>query len=377
MTTPASDVERVEALTFLRFVAAVIVVIFHFGKDTQLVRALYPFIFSGPQMVTFFFCLSGFVLMVSHFEKKSETFTGFYLSRIARIVPVYLLALVIAVHFRYGTENNGLNALVLSATFLQAWFPPYALSLNGPGWSLSIEAFFYLTLPLLVFVIRASQVRALTLLSIAIGVYLLTQLVLSNLLRERFENEFPSALFFLINYFPLAHYCSFLLGVTGGYIFVKYRTHFLREGPLPLILMLLVFVGTYFALQYPDVIGDALKVPLAFSSSFYAPLFLAVVMSVAYAKNVITKTLSLPFLILLGESSYSVYILQHPLRFAYEQHILSVISLGPDSSFFIYLGLLILISIATFLFVERPAKRWIISFGRKLAPRLGQQHARR
>jgi peptidoglycan/LPS O-acetylase OafA/YrhL len=46
---------RVEALTFFRFFAAMIVVIYHYGQNTKLAGMFYPFITSGPQMVTFFY----------------------------------------------------------------------------------------------------------------------------------------------------------------------------------------------------------------------------------------------------------------------------------------------------------------------------------
>src|SRR4029077_1716836 len=41
-------------------------------------------------------------------------------------------------------------AAVLEILLLQSWVPPAALSWNSVGWSLSVEAFFYLLFPLLV-----------------------------------------------------------------------------------------------------------------------------------------------------------------------------------------------------------------------------------
>ena len=47
---------RIESLTFFRYVAALIVVIFHYGSATGFSGTLV----AGQQMVSFFFVLSGF-----------------------------------------------------------------------------------------------------------------------------------------------------------------------------------------------------------------------------------------------------------------------------------------------------------------------------
>lgn len=56
---------RVESLTFFRFIAAFIVVIFHFGTGTWFTKIFGRFVTAGPQMVSFFFVLSGFIMLLS------------------------------------------------------------------------------------------------------------------------------------------------------------------------------------------------------------------------------------------------------------------------------------------------------------------------
>jgi len=57
---------RIEELTFFRFLAAAIVVASHFNQDaTGLTGALV----AGPEMVTFFFVLSGFVMGIAYLKK--------------------------------------------------------------------------------------------------------------------------------------------------------------------------------------------------------------------------------------------------------------------------------------------------------------------
>ena len=66
-------------------------------------------------------------MMVSHYHKQ-QSLKKYYIARFARIVPIYLIALLIMTYFFYGYGNNDLLGFWLSASFLQAWFPPYPLS---------------------------------------------------------------------------------------------------------------------------------------------------------------------------------------------------------------------------------------------------------
>ncbi len=106
----------------------------------------------GYYTVTFFFVLSGFVLVWT--ARPDDTATGFWRRRFARIYPVYLVTLVFGllvstfVQQHTFAEGPALASLVL----VQSWFPTarYYFSSNGVAWALSCEAFFYLVFPLLI-----------------------------------------------------------------------------------------------------------------------------------------------------------------------------------------------------------------------------------
>ena len=51
-----------------------------------------------------------------------------------------------------GTLPKG-KEVALSAGLVQAWVPEHALDLNGPAWSLSVEAFFYAALHFMVYAV--------------------------------------------------------------------------------------------------------------------------------------------------------------------------------------------------------------------------------
>ncbi|NOK14937.1 acyltransferase family protein, partial [Corallococcus exercitus] len=152
------------ALTGLRFFAALHVVAFHVTPREGRPGWLGALLDNGPASVTLFFILSGFVLAQAYLGSASPgpvSRRAFWVARLARIYPVYLLGLVLeAPPFFLAVlrqENGwtlpalqrllGVGAAVTSLT--QAWIPPAACAWNCPGWSLSAEAFFYLLFPVL------------------------------------------------------------------------------------------------------------------------------------------------------------------------------------------------------------------------------------
>jgi peptidoglycan/LPS O-acetylase OafA/YrhL len=351
---------RIESLTFLRFVAALIVVIFHYGKKTTLVSFAQPAIIAAAQMVTFFFVLSGFVLMVAYYSESKSPKT-FYLARIARILPMYLIALCAMCYFQYNKRGISDYVLpLLHLTFLQAWFSTYTLKLNGPAWSLSVEAFFYLTFPIVLRVIKNTKIKFQLLLLIAFVFWLFTQAVSMYLFNSEFYTGPGTASQGFITFFPLFHYCSFLLGVAGGYAFIETQHLHQNSGKKNFVLLVLAFVLTYLMLQYPDIYIRYLGFALPIGGSFYGPAFLVLILCIAYSKNSITKFLSLPPLLILGEASYALYILQMPVHFAYEAYLTKRLGLYGDNDFYTYLCLLICLSILSFYVIEKPARKLIL-----------------
>ncbi len=100
--------------------------------------------------VMFFFTLSGFVLAWAIRPGVSKR--SFYQARFARIYPLYLATWLAAVaaSFVLGDDKSWIG-IVLSLILLQAWVPVPEIygAGNSPGWSLSVEAFFYALFPFL------------------------------------------------------------------------------------------------------------------------------------------------------------------------------------------------------------------------------------
>lgn len=140
--------KHLQSLTSLRFVAALLVVVFHLSMFAPGLDPFGRLLAPGYVGVTFFFVLSGFVLTYSW--DADDSARRFYRRRFARVYPTHLLFLGIAI-LPPGASQNW-PALPANALLLQSWSPDDAVvrSFSGVAWSLSCELFFYATFPLLV-----------------------------------------------------------------------------------------------------------------------------------------------------------------------------------------------------------------------------------
>jgi peptidoglycan/LPS O-acetylase OafA/YrhL len=141
---------KLHSLTGLRFFAALLVVIHHTFRDLVDVPVVSDAVWLGTVGVSFFFALSGFVLTWS--LRDADTKRAFYRRRFARVYPLHLLTLLLAVPF-FLFVGKGIDPgqLVLAGGLLQAWIPDgnVYFGMNAPSWSLSCEALFYAAFPFL------------------------------------------------------------------------------------------------------------------------------------------------------------------------------------------------------------------------------------
>lgn len=346
---------RVEELTFFRFFAATIVVIFHFGRDATGLGGL---LVSGPQMVTFFFVLSGFVMGIAYHGKELNS-RSYWWARVARIMPAYLLAIFIMVliSFIQGGQLNYVS-LVLNLSLLQSWVSPHPLSINAPGWSLSVEAFFYLSFPFLLHAIKHydPSVKQLTL--GCISFWAITQVITTTILSGELYGGYPSFTHDLVYYFPITHFCSFIIGVCGAKWFLNSRI-VIHGNLLSLVLLFFTSFLLVFFMDSEGKLHRATGLHLPFASSFYAPLFAIFIVVVSICRSRVIKIFSLYPLVLLGEASFSLYILQLPLHELYVKYISNIHDLSKLNSFLLFFLILTLTSIASFILFEKPASNFI------------------
>lgn len=147
--------ERLVSLQILRFVAAMMVVVFHtrFLVDQLPASSARAFFHSvagiGPAGVDIFFVLSGFVIaMTGPLASPRPSGALFLWRRWRRVAPVYFIISLPEVVNAW--RSGGLSADRLAATFLfwPATGSGVAYPYLEPGWTLCFEMVFYLTVSL-------------------------------------------------------------------------------------------------------------------------------------------------------------------------------------------------------------------------------------
>lgn len=356
---------RIEQLTFTRYVAALTVVFFHYGMTVFPVNVpgVGAVLAAGPIAVSYFYVLSGFIMAIAYYrpEQPQHAFAirRYWWARIARIYPVYLLALLLMIAAKYRTSGGEPLTVMLSVSMLQAWIPGYPLTLNSPGWSLSVEAFFYLCFPLLIVWMKRYPLMYLTL--TAGLLWLFTQLGHIFLLNTPAYTP-RGLLHDFIFYNPLMHLNTFMMGVIAGAWLQTGRLTYLCAPALNTGGLLLVSSLIIVLLIIRQTLIDVSGIALDYTNGLIAPLFLLFIVLLTLNTGKISQFLRHKWLVLLGEASFSLYILQKPLHGIYEK--LMPASIDPHGALHVYLFvvLLTICALLSYWLFETPARRWLNNF---------------
>ncbi len=149
----------------MRACAAVGVVITHVAFQTGHTGGVSGRLFGRFDLaVAVFFALSGFLLWRGHAAAarglRTIPPTGHYLrSRLVRIMPAYLVAVVVILHL-LPDANADLTVWLANLTLTQIYVPLTLTAGLTQMWSLSVEVSFYLALPVLALLARRLPVRA-------------------------------------------------------------------------------------------------------------------------------------------------------------------------------------------------------------------------
>lgn len=170
VSTPVTEARtpRLDSLTSLRWWAALAVFFFHVRNVVPLPGVIGDLARYGNFGVAFFFILSGFVLTWSW---RPTVGTGtFYWRRFARIYPLHLATLIVAIPVFYSFTPDSAQTwvkpfdiaiLVLCLLLLQGWSrdPVVLFAGNPASWTLTAEMFFYAMHPFITRVLRLFSSR--------------------------------------------------------------------------------------------------------------------------------------------------------------------------------------------------------------------------
>ncbi|WP_255637651.1 acyltransferase [Amycolatopsis sp. DSM 110486] len=278
---------RFPALDGVRAIAAVLVVVFHFGGSAW-VRA------NGWIGVHVFFVLSGFLITTLALREEDRTcrvsLKNFYLRRAFRILPVYyvVLGIFVVVTYARGELRSSalLGALPWFATFLNEF---HVIGVFGVAWTLGVEQKFYLVWPVLAFGVAGLAFAKRF--SLALGLVV--------------------ALVALVPVVPYSGaYASIVIGCTAA-IVLHHRTGFAVLKPLThpvagVVVAAVIVVVQVFFTDLTVALHDDGGVAVG---TAYAVL-VALMLPSLVAGGPLSRLLSLKPLRFIGERSYSLYLIQ-------------------------------------------------------------------
>jgi peptidoglycan/LPS O-acetylase OafA/YrhL len=317
------------------------IVISHFNKDLFLYKIDYisNLFLRANVGVSYFFILSGFIMIIAYHKKDKIDYLEFYKNRFARIYPLYIVGLLL--FFLTRSEMFDWYKLILYGLGIQTWIPGEAMILNFPGWSISVEFFFYLLFPLLYNYLYSKKNK--TIWVFTIGLWLVTQ-VFSNLypIYGAYEGAHTKSHEFLY-YFPFWHLNEFLIGNLAGIFFVRnYKQKNYDRQVMAVFLLILV---------------SLMFVPLFYHNGLMALLFVPAIFLISANNGWITRLFSMKPLEYLGEISYGIYITHIPVLYLVRELLKwQECTFSIDVVFVIYIIIMLLSSALFYQCIEKPMR---------------------
>ncbi len=353
--------DRIFGLDILRSVAILLVVFQHSILIFRYHSSFYKFLSSFVVIdgVTLFFVLSGFLIggiLIKTFEKEELTFkklSNFWIRRWFRTLPNYFLILTFIVFFFLISENQLVGFNVGYYFFVHNFI--HSPSLFFPeSWSLSVEEWFYLLFPVLLFLIffilKFNFRRTLFLSIILLGSFS----VISRIIVYALSQSSSELLDF--HYAVIYRFDSIAVGVGAAYLsfyknefWIKYRKHFLFGSAILFVLYVpvkLLFKSSLIYFSLYDLIVE----------SFIVFLLLPFLSKVKVeTDNIVIRSITTISII-----SYSMYLLNYTvifgiiMPFIFEKKFSSHIIYYDLMRFFVHWGLTFVLSYFLYVLYEKP-----------------------
>ena len=376
-----AEVGEIAAIEALRGVAVLWVILFHYwvlridafpndpwNSAIASIPPLRTIVSNGYLGVELFFLITGFLLTLPWFRhalqgRSAPSARDFYVRRIRRIVPAYYVQLfflfVVFVPLYYGSNywmrNLGYLAYNIPAhlSFLHYTTPlsSASMNVNGALWTLSLEAQYYVILPLLApLFVRAPWRTLVALLAIATAWRWLSSHDMDALVawqKSLAWKEVPeSAIRHLVETQLPAFLGHFALGVMLG------RAWLLARAPRSGIARLAWIAAACGGLLMVYLVHSSLPGFFGDYTFATAPLAFALALHVAITVAPrIGKAFAIAPLRFLGRISYSAYLYHLPLLFNWNLY-------GPQDwgwmSFATYVTMVLAVSYLSYRFIETP-----------------------
>ena len=353
---------ELKALTGLRFFAALAVLAFHFATHggaglPEVVRTIMG---RGDTGVNFFFVLSGVVLAYSYAARNTDK-RSFWIARVARIYPLYIIAMLMGLPqflARAGAMERAPAGIVAlsEAGMLQAWAPWALDGLNGAGWSLSVEAFFYALFPwLLPVMTRWTRRQLLTRAGVIWALGVLIQIALLAWQNATTGEAQRYAIGAFAAFSPIANLPNFIVGMATGLLFIQRADAPAQGAARATLLEALLVVLVLGALAATFIPAHLLRTGLI------APVFAALMYVFARGRGLLSKLVSTAPMLLLGNASYALYLVQGHTYAFLQETVLKLLPAGGLLYMAVAFAAILGVSIASYYVIETPARKAIVN----------------
>jgi peptidoglycan/LPS O-acetylase OafA/YrhL len=355
--SPSSNV--IPSLDGIRAISVLIVVVAHAGLGE-----LVP----GGLGVTIFFFLSGYListLLLAENERTGKIDIGkFYARRVFRLMPPLLITLAIAYSLTYGgllpggiTARGLASQLLYFANYYGIFFDPGHTIPDGTGilWSLAVEEHFYIFYPVIMTVLLKSALRPRTIaMVLGIGCLIILAWRIHLVLAPNFE---PLRTYYASD----ARIDSIIYGCIMAVVINPLRkphlTNTISTGQwaiwaaaLGTLLLTLLFRDTTFRETIRYSLQGLALIPL-----FY--------FAVRFSGNGLFRVLNSPWIVKLGNYSYSIYLIHLVVINVIAAHAPAV-----AAKFFMLFPLALLISVAYAAAIDRFVDRYFRQLRLKYRP---------
>ncbi len=294
-------------------------------------------------------------MIIAYGNKTEIKFYDYIKNRLARIYPVYLLAIllfIVVTQFKKATILD----LFLNISLLQSWIPNKALTLNIPGWSLSVEFFFYIAFPILVNKLYSKfklKVIAIWIICFWLFSQLFFHLIIYGILKIEIYS-IPD-----LHFNPIMHFNQFLIGNLSGLFFVKKLQNHKNNYLLPILVTSLILI---LLLQFPT--------GLNYHDGLLAIIFIPLILLICSSNDKLTTFFSKRVFIFLGEISFGIYMYQGIIwKLFSDYRMKKYLDLDKEidftNSFLVRLFILIMLSSLSYLYFEKPLQNKIKNFKRQ------------
>jgi len=304
----------------LRFVAIASVVLYHLSGFVPIAGASH-----GYRGVNLFYVISGFILALPFAAQSDVSLRAYFLRRLTRLEPPYILNLLICTALLVLVSGERLRDLLphLSASVFylhNLWFGRQS-TINPVAWTLEVEVQFYCLMPLLAAIFRVPSRR----------IVLALAILAAGALQLRFWNaddHFRLSILFAIQYF--------LAGLLMADIYLAGW----KQKPTPHWLWDVVSLAAWPLIFLPPDRTVWLFLPFLMMAAFAG----------AFRGHLFRLFFRAPAVTAIGGMCYTIYLFHYQL-------IPPVVRIAGRLALLAYLPVLLIVSVAYFLLIERPCMK--------------------